>query len=110
MVRDYRDLSRVRGISAEVDEKAIISIEVTFQLVCLSQINESNPTTKILPSFDHLAVTLPHSISRITVAIMPVVMSGLLRSMNKGKGEDKSEVKEESVDPEDCIFLACRSI
>ena len=40
----------------------------------------------------------------------PVVMSAQLRSMNKSKGEDKSEVKEEPVDPEDCIFLAYCSI
>ena len=63
----------MRGMFAGVDSKAIIDINVTFQLVGLSQINQSNPTTKILPSFDHLAVTRAHSISRITAVIMPTV-------------------------------------
>ena len=49
-VRDRRDLSPVCRISTGVDGKAIISINVTFQLVGLSQINENNPATKILPT------------------------------------------------------------
>ena len=39
-----------------------------------------------------------------------VVMSGLLRSMNESQRGRKSEVKEELVDSEDCVFLAYHSI